>query len=279
MVTNKTSSERTLPGWNTARKDYTDLDPGEFERLVRLGYRYVELKYDGNFGEIISNERGYWRLYSRSGRVKGHGPGCIPNIHVLGEYLVGTQWAKRSPDFERFKLFEVRRWGASKDVGWNSKAVSAAVKLLQQRNFNWVDPVTLYPISQAPVLWRQYVLGDEQFEGLIFLKDDGSLARMKKQVTMDYVLMGINISTSASYRGEVKSLVGGLFINGKLTQVVNICGLKAHQRKEFYNNRGKLVGKVFEASGKMVFTSGALRSPSFERWREDKKPKECTWTR
>jgi ATP-dependent DNA ligase len=63
--------------------------------------------------------------------------------------------------------------------------------------------------------------------------------------------------------------------DGEVVEVGNISGLNKRQRNEFYENPNEYKGKVFEASGKDVYEGGALRHPSFERWRPNKLPHEC----
>ncbi len=132
--------------------------------------------------------------------------------------------------------------------------------------------------SATESLWNEWVVGGD-FEGLVFRDGIGGFARMKKRVTMEYILMRVEESTADKYKagGYAKALVGGLFENGKLVEKVSISGLTDTQRRDFFMRRKVLVGSVFEASGKGIFKSGALRHPSFERMRSDKEPEECTW--
>jgi ATP-dependent DNA ligase len=135
----------------------------------------------------------------------------------------------------------------------------------------------------AEQLWLELV-EDGDWEGLIFRRPDGSVARMKKLVTMDYVCMGVAESDSETFKGQARALLGGLYIADPadpsllvLKQIVSISGLTAAQREAFWARRDELEGLVFEASGKVVFKSGALRHPSFERWRDDKLAADCVW--
>jgi ATP-dependent DNA ligase len=66
-------------------------------------------------------------------------------------------------------------------------------------------------------------------------------------------------------------------VNGVLQKVCTVGGgFTDILRDDIWFNKQLYVGKVFEARGKILFTSGALRHPAFTDWRPDVKPEECT---
>lgn len=266
--------------FTNSRPPYTDLDPNEIGSLKSRGYTQAELKYDGNWGEFIGGPQG-WKIYSRRGKIKATGREKVPVCHLQGEYLIGTQWAQRPDRKKQFKVFGVKCWKkANHDVTnlEEQKKLRGVVCLdLNKAGFSWFAPVVVYRVHDAEKLWKQFV-EQSDYEGLVFRGPKGKMARMKKNVSMDYVILAITPSTSTTYKGwGAKSISGGLYEKGKLVKKVNISGMTNDQRRELWTNREKLVGKVFEATGKLLFTSGALRHPSFERIRDDKKPRECVW--
>jgi ATP-dependent DNA ligase len=99
---------------------------------------------------------------------------------------------------------------------------------------------------------------------------------MKAQATYDYVCMGFEQSDADSFKGwAVKSVIGGLYIKGKLERVTTVSGITHEQRAEFFRHPKRYIGRVFEAEGKALFSNGALRHPNFLRWRSDKPATAC----
>ena len=68
---------------------------------------------------------------------------------------------------------------------------------------------------------------------------------------------------------------GGLYADGRLIEVLRVSGLDDRTRQTLAADPERFVGRVFEAKGNALFKSGALRHPSFVRFRNDKFPAEC----
>jgi ATP-dependent DNA ligase len=153
-----------------------------------------------------------------------------------------------------------------------------AILPLDGRKFKAIEVPKFWPAKQAPELWEEYIV-KHGWEGLVFIKEDGSLGRCKKLVTMDYVVLDVATSDSDSYAGQARALIGGLYENGELVKKVSISGLTEFQRGDFMRRKKELIGRVFEAEGRELFKSGALRHPSFLRFRDDKMLQECVWPR
>lgn len=252
---------------------YVDLTPGDFSDAAMSRFKTVELKYDGHFSELIGGADG-WVLYSRTGKVKKSGTENIGNIHLLGEHIFGTEWARSLPaaEYDSMVVFGAIVDGARQDV---EVAIAAAGKV--RGVLDWVKTTEVFSVSYAQQLWEDKVQ-EAGWEGLVF-KGPGIIGRMKPIRTVDYVCLGIEISDSESYGGDAKSVVGGLYKDGTLTPITKVGGLTAEQRKDFAENKDVYVGRVFEASGKVIFTSGALRHPNFVRWRDDKNAIDCVHPR
>lgn len=275
--------------YEVSRPEFITLNAGEFPSPDR--YDRCELKVDGWFSHlVIENNR--WELYSRTSRLLREGPlpddeGYVLQTVLSGEFCYGTQWAKRHEKlYGSLIVFGADCIGGLDTRHESNAAIRRQLELiippLARHLREYIPNIQLieqFEASRAKELWDQYVLGPEDYEGMIFLHSEyheRSLARMKRAVSMDYVCMGFEDSDSDTYAGwGVASILGGLYIDGSLVQVCRVPGITDELRAEFFNNREKYVGRVFEAHGKRVFKSGALRHPEFIRWRDDKLPKDC----
>lgn len=260
--------------FKSSRPKIQDLAPGDFGAQLDA-YEWVEMKYDGHFAEIHVHANG-WVVYSRTGKVKMEGADKgLPKCHLIGEHIFGTQWAK-APEREHMYGDIVVFGGFEPDgspMGFK-KYRRLATELSRVIPIRLIKPMRM---KLAARQWHGEVLASD-WEGLVFKNRNGDIGRMKKRVTMDYVCMAIPESTSGSYKGwGARAIVGGLFVGGELVEKVSISGLTDEQRLDFLDREDELIGEVFEASGKTRFKSGALRHPSFERWRPDKPAAECTW--
>lgn len=105
--------------------------------------------------------------------------------------------------------------------------------------------------------------------------------KIKKQLTMDYVICGFSKTNSAAYakKGFVGGVICGLYVNGNLVEKVTVGSMSDDQRLEFGKNGDAYIGKVVEVAGFEVFDSGSMRHPSFVRVRDDKDAKECVWAK
>jgi transcriptional regulator with XRE-family HTH domain len=243
------------------RPKYVDLAPGDWE--AASAYDWFELKYDGEYGELLGGPDG-WRLLSRGGHEVDSGPEPLPRCCILVEQIRGTEWA-RAHGGELYGKLVV--WSA---LGANGQhlpedQLGRLRCWAEDANTPVIQRTGRSTIGLASRVWK-YDVEQSTWEGLIFRTHDGKFARMKNRVSKEYVHMG----TETNEITGATSVIGGL-----------------------YNKRGKLVRKVsvpwpgdwiqvvvgegtFEASGLAILESGALRNPRFERWRPDKDAKECT---
>lgn len=256
-------------------------------------YDVFEPKMDGWWGQnlIVGNK---WEIWSRAGLLKKDGcleaAGDVPRTLIHGEFCYGTEWSKDRPKFYgRIAVFgaemiageDVRRLSNSKvrtDISMFLRAMGS--EPIAKRCFM----VPQYPIAEAPKFWEEQVLAGEQFEGLVFRNSEadwsGTLGRMKRTLSIEYVCMGFNESDSDTYAGwGVACVLGGLYVNGELVRRCKVSGLTDERRAEFFKNPDKYIGKVFEADGKKLSKKGSLRHPNFLRWRPDKPVEDCIWER
>lgn len=271
------------------RPKFYNFEPGAFpDPKEPCRFDVVELKYDGWWGQLLL-QNDHWKLYSRTGQLKKKGTLLKPfdgRTLLHGEFCYGTEWAKDNPqlynriavygaemlygkDVRHVELFELRR------------LLNRLIPRLQKEEIlNGCFLVDQWPLEKARAVWE----ATPKFEGLVF-KDSRAVwgspyGRMKRGVTMDYICLGFEQSESDRHAGwGVASVIGGLVPQGQMhpVQVCRVSGLDDTYRRAFYDNPDYFIGKVFEASGKKVTKSGALRHPNFVRWREDKSPNDCVW--
>lgn len=265
------------------RPKYKNFLPGRFPTEAD-GFDSCELKYDGWWGQLLL-EGHLWELYSRTGRKLEEGGLQRSYARTLlhGEYIVGTEWAKDHPEYYgQFALFGVELFLGKKppypDCVQRWARCNIAREIADENILGGVFAVNPYPIDKAPLLWRL----NTEFEGLVF-KDSQApwgapFGRMKREATMDYVCMGFTQSSADRHAGwGVASIVGGLYVDGTLQEVCSVSTLTDEQRAAFFQQPDLHIGQVFEAKGKKITKTGALRHPDFVRFRQDKLPEECVF--
>ena len=76
-------------------------------------------------------------------------------------------------------------------------------------------------------------------------------------------------------KSHVKSVQGGLWIDGVLTRVCDVAGMSDLDRESIRLNADAYVGSVFRARGREIGKNGCLRHPQFAGWHADKKADDC----
>jgi ATP-dependent DNA ligase len=141
----------------------------------------------------------------------------------------------------------------------------------------------------ADSLWRQHV-ENGTCEGLVYKRIgdtyiDSTVWRRKKEVTMDYIMMGV-YEGAGKHKGRLGGINGGLWVNGKAEIRCKVGGgFNDAEREDIWNNPQKYMGRVLEVKGWQLFESGAVRHPNAVRdertgqlrWRDDKEQKDCYW--
>lgn len=275
---------------HVGRPDYMDVGQGTSPPSC---FDLVELKGDGHWGTVVAGGRSLTVL-SRTGRperVTTSLPVELAKMKLLGEHMFGTHWSgygdragkvlvfdlveHRGRDLRPLPLSERRRLLERLFRLHSERMAAAGLVLLEQ-----------YPAARWEALWAEHVQtpGLDGWEGLVFKSSASpygqTWARMKRRRTMDYVVMHVNPGGEGTRYADVAgSVQGGLWVNGTLVSVCSVGGLNDDQRREFWEQRDVLPGRVFEAEGAALFPGGALRHPNFLRWRNDKPADECTWPR
>ena len=272
---------------DVARPPFEDLEPGATPGT----YDVVELKADGRFAIVIVRN-GTATAWSRHGKQSGS-PRTISKLAdgiYLGEHIFGTNWAKRSGLDDSLWLFdlvelcgedmrsnplETRRYLLKDAFSKAGASVSdMRVRIAAQYavwDWSWLWTSKVYMPPEGKLRW----------EGLIFKRKSDAYGecwgRMKKTVTQDYVCMGRNPGGGRYAGVAAASIIGGLYVNGKLAPKCSVMGINDQLRYDIWEHPEKYIGRVFEAEGKELFATGALRHPNFKRWRDDKPKLECTW--
>lgn len=244
-------------------------------------FDYVGLKYDGIWVYVVV-EPHIIRLYSRTGKLKAEWRWKSTFSAIfIGEYLFGTNWAVESGSEGNIYIFDCVEFKelsiATRPFEVRGQATSRLIQSLP-KNFKLAF---LREASQAPALWEQYVLGELNYEGLVFYKKDQpymkTYSKVKRTLTQDYILIDI-IEGEGRLAGSTGALVAGAFLpNGKIKAVCRVGGgLSDEQRSDIWNNKSNYIGKVFEVKAYRIFSkTSSLRHPSFVRWRPDKAKSEC----
>jgi len=261
------------------RPVYYDLK-SENELPKWLEFDIVELKYDGIWGRM-EIDNGNLQIYSRNDKLKYE---CEVDhkgrLTLLGEFMYGSNWAETMGVKGQFFAFDILLSGSDDlkplPLTQRKEILQKVVETLPE----WIKPVKYYTVDKWKEIWEDDVC-DKYWEGLIFkggeTKYGEPWGRMKRNFTVDYVVMGFNKSNAESFKdGAASSIQGGLYENGELKTICNVSGLSDYMKYELWDNQEKYIGKVFEATGKGIFPSGCLRHPSFVMWREDKQPNECS---
>ena len=251
-------------------------------------YDIVEAKMDGIWGCLIL-EKGYYRMYSRTGKIKAVGE--IPKWDdkrdkciLLGEFMHGSAWGHRKDIDKDFFIFDCLMyngaWLGNKPDNARTIYASRLKEQLNDRGFEWIRNVYRYKVENWQSLWDSKVQQDG-YEGLIF-KDSGAhygdkdaWMRMKAEVEIDYICKGMGDADEKSkYAGMVGSVIGTLY--DKECEVK--CGGLSEKDRQHYTDRATdYMGRVFTAKGNGWYPSGAIRHPKLVRWRDDKPMEECTY--
>ena len=260
--------ERTM-----IRPHYDDLGYGGDLAL----YDVVELKLDGMWATCVV-VAGVLTVYARSGAVKlvADAPG-IPNCTLVGEYLRGTPWSRAAGRSGCLRIHDALEIEGRNLTNRPQSARRYAAGQALRHAPAWISLVEQYPVKHWHRLWAEHVEGGD-WEGLVFKSSRGTYGepwgRMKRTATCDYVCLGFNPG-AGRYAGQAASIRGGLYVGTELRQVCSVGGLSDELRHDLAAHPDHYRGRVFEASGKGLFASGALRHPAFGRFRADKQPSQC----
>jgi len=265
---------------DVCKRKLQDVEEGHLPK-----FSLVQPKYDG-WWTLLRIRHEMMQFITSGGEVRSEIriPGCEDGL-IIAEWIIGTNWSllqKQTDIAGKAILHTVISIGGdevSLPLDKNAEVLSDFCRRnLPENKFRMVES---YPISQWRNVWEEFV-DSKGFEGLVFKQGSlpyhsSALGRMKKKITIDYVVMGFTEGKNR-LEGTLGAIEGGLFVDGKLKKVCTVGGgFSDFDRHSIWKNRANLIGKVFEATGKVLFDSGALRHPTFIRFRDDKKSGECIW--
>lgn len=247
------------------------------------GFDIVQPKLDGWWACAVI-KKGIASIYSRQGvkKVELEAP-RVPECVLLGEYLVGTQRSAKDTRCGTLAVFDALTIGSADLTGgtyrWRMSIFDTDIK----GRASWMHKVGSTPIKQAKLAWQSWVIEGDA-EGLIFRSrrhtyHRATIGRVKRTFTMDYVVMGVERGQGRHAR-RAGAVICGLYEGRKLVEKVRVGGgWTDAQRDELFADPKAFIGRVLEVKGWQVFESGALRHPTAVRWRDDKKAKDCVFTK
>lgn len=242
----------------------------------------VQVKYDGWFSHITVKD-GFATVITSGGEVRKRFDIDIPDCIVLAEWMYGTNSSQTHQLKDKFIIHDILSYNGH-DVRDNmyinriSLGVGLVTNLHEYPNFPLVL-IQSYSPEQFDEVWERDILGHGN-EGVVFKHgyaefNKDKMYRMKREFTNDYVVIGFKEGTGR-LKGTLGALIGGLYYNGELIRVISVGGgFNDTQRDVIWRSQESFKGMVFEATGKALFSSGALRHPAFQRFRMDKYPQEC----
>jgi ATP-dependent DNA ligase len=253
----------------------------------------MEPKMDGIWGAMHLKDGGY-QIWSRTGQLKQEGE-CISPLSsnemcILGEFMYGSNWAKKHDKVGQFFAFDMVQWDGDwdfceKPLNTRRDLLSATLESLPNCFPDFVELNQQWPTINIDGIWKDLV-EKRGYEGLMIknINEPYSIEtewiKVKYRTDIDYVCMGFSDGgKNTKYEDTVGSIVGGLYNTDKeLVDVCHVGGLTVDQRDIFNKNRDYFKGKVFTAKGFNIFDSGAIRHGKFKNFRTDKYPFDCNYS-
>jgi|688.fasta_scaffold25991_12 ATP-dependent DNA ligase len=240
----------------------------------------VQAKLDGWWACAVIKQ-GTASIYSRQGALKAtlDADGVPPSI-LIGEYIVGTQRSVNSAEEGMLSVFDaIEIHGELWNMSYRYRMKQFQRKV--EGKAPWLAAVGSIPVARHKLAWASLV---EQggAEGLVFRNtlhtyERGVIGRVKKTVTMDYVVMDV-LPGEGKHKGRMGAVVCGLYEGGKLIEKVRVGGGWTDvEREAIWKRPRHFIGRVLEVRGWQLFASGALRHPNAVGFRDDKKAKECVF--
>ena len=264
------------------------------------GEYVIEPKMDGIWGAMHIKDNKY-QIWSRTGQLKQEGeiPKPInPPMCILGEFMFGSNWAKKHDKVGQFFAFDLVMWDgdwdfSEKPLKERRDVLQALMDSLPAMFPDFVELNQQWDTFQINGIWENLV-EKQGYEGLMIKNVNDPYAietewiKVKYRTDIDYVCMGFSDGGEGTkYEDTVGSIIGGLYklnvmYKGeeeiRTTELVDVChvgGLTVAQRDLFNKNRDYFKGKVFTAKGFNIFDSGAIRHGKFKSFRTDKEAYDC----
>lgn len=254
---------------NFKRQKYKDID---YQDLDTIPFNLVQLKYDGQWCRLEVDDKGKAVGYSRTGIARE-----FPNLSVLadsiivGEFLFGTQWSLRRGRSGKFVVFDCVKVNGNLI---DTMAYVTRIALLQQTLANgkapfWLKQAITRGPEQLDELWNSKVLGGD-FEGIVLrnVEDPWGIPLYRCKRDFEKTLFAVEFKEGeGKHAGRLGSIGGAEEQDGPVLCWVG-GGFSDEEREYIWENKLFLRNKQFDAVGKAVFSSGALRHPNFVRWKD-----------
>lgn len=108
-------------------------------------------------------------------------------------------------------------------------------------------------------------------------KKSSDIQKLKKLITLDGIVMGYEYGKGKYNKDKIAKLVFGQYKDGELVERTSFDGFTKATIEDMTNDPNKYLGRCVEIKCNEILKSGKLRHPKFNRWRDDKDPKQCIW--
>ena len=245
------------------------------------GYDLVQPKLDGYWARV-EIAAGTATIFTRQGRETATLPAPAGlESTLVGECLAGTARAVASADRDTVVVFDCLAVAGEviAETAAYTERLAAAAEVAAR--LAWARPVETLPAADAGRLWRERV-ETGCLEGIVLRRaadryTAGVIGRIKRTQTADYLVLGVEPG-----RGKLAGKAGAIIL-GLLDPATGIplevcrcgTGLADAERAAMLARPESYVGRVVEVRGHDRYPSGALRHPTFSRWRADKAAADC----
>lgn len=269
-------------------------------------HHIIEEKYDGIWASVEYDKDGVVTLISRPGKKKDNEQlqslirylqnFGLKNTVLVGELAFGSQAAKEFSNkhgHHKIDLFDILKLKGEELYEYSLVVRKHQLSVLLHtheadplwvKNGEWVkaESAKFVQIKYDEVVAQGgegLIVKDTRDRNYIFGGKSKLWYKIKKLVTMDYVIMGYSPTDSADFaaRGWIGGIICGLYQEGELVEKVTLGSMTFQLREMFSKDKHKYIGQVLEVGGNEIFKSGALRHPFYKGLRDDKDPLECVW--
>jgi hypothetical protein len=274
----------TGPYFNLIEKYKTKMVDLDLETFDPANFKFdiCQVKMDGWF-VILLIENFHVKVITSGGEIRQEfDQTVVGNATLLAEWVHGTNWAKGSYLEDNFILHDVPELEFITNIHLFPYSERHEFVMALANSFHeagiLISAIANISIDEWREKWKYWVV-EQKYEGFVFKNSKATfpmlMGKLKPEVDEDYIAMAFNEGQNR-LTGTLGAIVGGLYRNGVLTKTCTVGGgFSDEQRDDIWANRDQLLGKVFRAYGKLKFSSGALRGPQFDDWRDDKDPLMC----
>lgn len=248
---------------------------GVFSPIDLTPWNAVQLKYDGHWCRLEFDSSGHGTGYTTSDRIEtdlDFKP--FANSVLLAEHVFGTNWADNCGFKGSLVLFDSLIWH-----GDDISAASYRDRFSTLQKFSQAHPRLFVaftrPVQLLPEVWNKFVFS-KKFEGVVLRNwnsaYDNPVHRAKRDFEVTYRCAGF-----LPGEGKHEGRLGALICSSPETDEIVMTtagkpaacggGFTDEQRLEIWTNQSAYLGREFDATGKGLFESGALRHPNFLRWK------------